>query len=284
VDALAGLMFAYQLQRRPEEAHMALQRLFEYTTALNDPACPALAATSGIRLSIMQGQMGSAITRVEATAPPPAEVMLFWLEIPCISHCRALIAQGSAVNLRKAEDRLQAYVELNESHHNTFQLIGILCLQAMVFEKRRKPAEACATLERAVTLSRTGGFIFPFLELGPQMADLLNKLIKKNFEVDFIRKLLAAFHHVGQSGPKTPSHKDSPPPSTTQPLIEPLSHRELDVLELLSKRLQNKEIAEKLSISPLTVKSHLKNIYQKLSVGNRRQAVERAGELGILTK
>ena len=70
-------------------------------------------------------------------------------------------------------------------------------------------------------------------------------------------------------------------PLPQQSLVEPLSHRELDVLELLYKRLQNKEIAEQLNISAMTVKAHLRNIYRKLDVATRREAVEKAATLGI---
>jgi len=74
----------------------------------------------------------------------------------------------------------------------------------------------------------------------------------------------------------------SPANSDAQPLLEPLTDRELDILPLLCQRLTNKEIAQDLQISPHTVHSHIKNIYTKLNVNNRRQAANRAHELGLV--
>jgi LuxR family maltose regulon positive regulatory protein len=71
-------------------------------------------------------------------------------------------------------------------------------------------------------------------------------------------------------------------PPRPQPLLEPLTNRELDTMELLGKRLSNKEIARELSVSVETVKTHLQNIFQKLGVDKRREAIDKARELGLL--
>ncbi|MFC2046642.1 response regulator transcription factor, partial [Chloroflexota bacterium] len=83
-------------------------------------------------------------------------------------------------------------------------------------------------------------------------------------------------------GPPAPARVlSSPAGDATGGLVEPLTPRELDVLALLAQGLTNKEIAQRLVISPGTVKQHAYNLYQKLQVGNRQQAVKRASDLEI---
>jgi LuxR family maltose regulon positive regulatory protein len=123
------------------------------------------------------------------------------------------------------------------------------------------------------------------------MAELLKELRKQNISVQYIEKILAAFPDTAPTAPVSDlrSIKDKrkfESKTVTQmqnSRIEPLTNRELDVLELLAQRLQNKEIAEKLFVSPVTVKSHLESIYQKFNVNNRREAVDKATALKIIT-
>jgi LuxR family maltose regulon positive regulatory protein len=213
-----------------------------------------------------------------------------WLEAPSITQARVLTAAGSEQNLLDATRRLQAIREVCEACRFPCQVIEVGTLQSLALEKLGRGGEACHALEETIKLSRPGGWIRPFVEAGPPMVDLLKQLFKNSTAADYIEKILAAFGdegdvHARPSPMKDPAPSDvspAPSPAPIQPLVEPLTHRELDVLELLSERLQNKEIAEKLSISPLTVKSHLQSIYQKLCVENRRQALEKSRELGIL--
>ena len=104
------------------------------------------------------------------------------------------------------------------------------------------------------------------------MASLMEAAAKRRIAPDYVRHLLAAFGTSGDS------------PRVTQDLVEPLSDRELEVLRLLATDLDGPGIAGELVVSLHTVRSHTKSIYAKLGVNNRRAAVRRAGELGLLSR
>jgi LuxR family maltose regulon positive regulatory protein len=110
--------------------------------------------------------------------------------------------------------------------------------------------------------------------LGPSLADLLRQLARRGVAVDYLSHVLAAF----DSG----SDATLPTVDLQAGFIEPLTERELEILLLFDERLTNQEIAQQLVISPKTVKRHASNIYQKLSVSNRREAATKAKELGLL--
>ncbi|MCJ7542328.1 MAG: response regulator [Desulfobacterales bacterium] len=285
VDSMAGLIFSYQAEGQPDQAGETIQKLLKYVASQSDPTYLMIADSCNVRLSIMQGELVSAMGWLQESSPP-VENMVWWLEIPAVTRCRALLAKGSHESLEKAEIKLRELLQLNQDNHNTCHTIHILPLLVMVYHKQGRDDEALTILEEAVDLAKPGGWIRPFVELGSPMADLLNQLLRQNVAVDYIEKLLAAFSDQQTGPPSLPlSPSPHPPvsPSTRpQPLVEPLTNRELDILDLLAQRLQNKEIADKLFISPETVKTHLNNIYQKLNVTNRRHAVERAKTLGIL--
>jgi LuxR family maltose regulon positive regulatory protein len=129
----------------------------------------------------------------------------------------------------------------------------------------------------AVQLAEPEGFITIFLEQGPHVATALQELLtQKQLEtVDpaYVERILAVF-------PKDESSFASA--AVTGTLIEPLSKRELEVLQLIGQGLSNREIAEHLVVTLHTVKKHSSNIYDKLGVNSRTQAVAEARRLNLL--
>jgi len=130
-------------------------------------------------------------------------------------------------------------------------------------------------LEEAVILAKPGWLVRTFVDLGPPLAGLLRQLARRGVAVEYLNHILTAF-----------DSELEPPLAVVDPLaefVEPLTERELEILLLLDERLTNQEIAQQLVISPKTVKRHASNIYQKLMVHDRREAVEKARNLGILS-
>ena len=195
------------------------------------------------------------------------------------------MAQDTAVSRQQAADILDQLHDFLVSIHNNQSLIHVLALQALLHQTCGEIPTALEKLSAALSLSEPGGFIRPFVDLGPRMADLLKQLIKQNIAVGYIKRIIDAFKEDEHRTVPDASEKNSSSPylPISQPLVEPLSNREIEILELVSQRLRDKEIAAKLFISYQTVKKHLHNIYGKLNVSGRRKAVEKAETLGILT-
>ena len=155
--------------------------------------------------------------------------------------------------------------------------IDILIAQAHACHARTDRAGATAALRRAVVLAEPEGYVRTFVGYGPPMASLLKLTAKESNASSYVRRLLAAAVAAG-TGAGTGAGV------AAQPLIEPLSDREREVLRLLESDLDGPDIARELTVSVATVRTHIQNIYAKLGVTNRRAAVLRAHELGLLSR
>ena len=291
LDSLVGLALTYQALEQPDGVEATASLLLEFAQEKNYPAAMTIARSCQARLSLMQGDLKSAVRWLETAdlATDPG-VMFFWLGVPHITECRILAAQGSEASLQQAGEKLAEYEKNNTIQNNTHQLIDILLLQSLVYHKQSRGDEALAALTGAIRLAKPGGIIRPFLDLGPEMAKLLARLSQRGVAPVYIARIVAAFtDEMKDESPlqvaagadlsmAASSLAQGPSPS----LVEPLTPRELDVLALLAQGLTNREIAQKLVISHGTVRQHAYNLYQKLQVSNRQQAVMKAAELEIL--
>ncbi len=144
-----------------------------------------------------------------------------------------------------------------------------------------------STATKALELAEPEGFISPFIEEGQPVADLLTELLNGNLpekvQPAYIQQLLAAYPNPHPPQVETrPLPSAQSPAAVVQPLVEPLSARELEVLRLIAQGDSNQTIAEKLVITVSAVKKHTGNIYGKLNVNSRTQAVSRARQLSLL--
>jgi LuxR family maltose regulon positive regulatory protein len=151
-----------------------------------------------------------------------------------------------------------------------------MILQAVVLQVQGESDKAVGLLSDALTLALPGGFIRLFVDEDLPMARLLSEAAARGIMPGYIGTLLAAC--AADQG--TCADESSRP--HVQPLIEPLSHRELEVLHLIAEGLSNQEVSERLFLALDTVKGHNRKIFGKLQVQRRTEAVARGRELGLL--
>ncbi len=153
--------------------------------------------------------------------------------------------------------------------------IQVYVLQALVLRKCGNEAKAAGALERALVLAQRGGYVQTFVSEGAPIVPLLRLVVECDSVRGYVSQLLDILGDCASPGGVATDLEGLSS-------IERLSEREIEVLELVAQGLTNREIGERLFITQGTVKAHTANIYGKLSVRSRIQAVARARALGIL--
>jgi LuxR family maltose regulon positive regulatory protein len=189
-----------------------------------------------------------------------------------ISLARVHLAQQETEQALKTLEGLE---EQAQAAGRLTQAIEICLLQALALHTQGESAAALAPFEQCLTLAEPEGYVRLFLEAGAAVIPLLRQAASNGTRPKYANRLLAAFAVEEEASVPASQLSDS------QALLEPLTQRELEVLHLICEGCSNQQISERLVVTINTVKKHTSNIYSKLGVKRRTQAVARARELGL---
>lgn len=272
----------------------ALQVIHDFEGQVHEtwigPWHAALLAACRARLWLAQGQLALAsqwgrdhAARLEGDVFSLRPLVKY--EFAHTTLARVRLAEGRA---EEAARLLEQLLAVAEAEGWIGHVIEILALQALAQHMQGATMQALTTIARALTLAEPEGYVRTFVDEGAPMAELLRMLHAEcrrqhNPLASYAERLIGAFSTAilpdGESRMTQDVHRSS---FVVQPLVEPLSERELEVLRLLAAGLESPEIAHELIIGVSTVRTHIKNIYGKLGVHGRVQAIERARILGLV--
>lgn len=249
-----------------------------------DPNVRPVAAVKA-RVWLKQGRLTEAVQWAHGRGLSANDDLSYLHEFEHITLARVLIAQfqqtGQASAIDQAHGLLARLLREAEAGGRTGSVIEILLLQALAQQAQGNVTGALAALARALALAEPEGYVRLFVDEGPPMAQLLSSAAAQGIMPGYIGKLLVSFsatpldREAGNQAAPSTGHGPSP-------LIEPLSERELEVLALIAEGLSNQEISERLFLALSTVKGHNRNLFGKLQVQRRTEAVARARALGLV--
>jgi LuxR family transcriptional regulator, maltose regulon positive regulatory protein len=250
-------------------------------------------ATRKTRVWVAQGRLGQALGWAREQGLSAENELSYLHEFDYITLARVRLAQyqsGCADrSILEVMGLLERLLKAAEEGGRTGSVIEILILQAIAYHAQGDLPAALLSLQHALALAEPEGYVRMFLDEGSSMLQLLREASEREIMPwqglpNYTDKLLAAFEAKKQNNEYKPDltpalpegHRDG------EPLIEPLSQRELKILQLIAQGLSNREIGERLFLALDTVKGHNRKIFDKLQVQSRTEAVARARELGLL--
>ncbi len=278
-----ALSLTYQAMGRAEKASQIIESLLGHMLETGNGDLLELCQVFRADLALSRGDVAEADFWAQNTTPSPlAPAYRFYT--PHLTLPKVLLARRTEKSLGEAQALLSRMADYHASIHSTRVLIDVHVLKALVHVMQGDDSRGLEKLAEALALAEPGGFMRPFLDQGQEMANLLGRIVEQNRNQRYAERVLDALirgkteSSSGRSDDRSRSRSSLQP----DPLVEPLSNREIEVLKILGKGLSNRDIARSLFISPETVKRHLSTIYRKLDVKNRQQAIVSAGCIGIL--
>jgi LuxR family maltose regulon positive regulatory protein len=282
-DAVAGLALIHQIKGEKAEALQMVEAISQFD--LEQSGSEDI-RTQSLRASIMllQGDLEGAANWLHSLPDQVPDQPFMWLEEPNMTRAHILVSRYSKTNPQLVMKIIDILDEIADRTHNTRFKIQILAMRSLVLDDQGKTSEADSVLDDALDLARLGGFIRVFVDLGNPMKAILIRLARKDGTAEMIRRILAAFPYTDTelASNETSAQAIQQPTTGNRALPEPLTPRELEILELLRGPSSIKEIALKLNIQYSTAKRYTINIYSKLGVNQRWNAVARAEDLKIL--
>lgn len=221
-----------------------------------------------VRLWITQGNLEKASHIVQESGVTIKDEISFLRELEFLALLRLLLAKGDYEASLILSRRI---LKKAETARQIRRMIEVLVLQALIFQGRKDLDQALTALKNALSLAKPESYIRTFVDEGEPMVRLLHLARSRQIETEYVTELLSAMEKV--------AGKTQHP---AQPLITPLTAREVEVLKLIEAGHSNQDIANHLVISMPTVKRHISNIYTKLGAKSRTQAIAIGKELKLI--
>lgn len=270
--SLLSLALVHQAEGREEEARKLTDDAAAFVGEMGNEFLQPSVDSFRALMALLQGRVAEAADWSAAFDRATPFVPTLQCEYAPLTFAKALIALATPASLSEAATVLTGLESTLRKSGGRVFLIEVLALQARLRDLEGDAEGALAVLAEAVDLAGEGGPVRAFADLGKEtgrrIVTLLQEHSRRTGDHEGTRPILKAI---------------SPDPSRPQDLVEPLTRRELEVLSLLARDMQNKEIGAQLFISPKTVEGHTLNIYQKLGASGRREAVAHARAIGILS-
>ena len=267
-----ALACTFQATGRADKARETASRIEEGMFRIRNEAFLHHARAFNAELALRQGRIEEAVRWAKAYDPEPFR-LIYRFYAPEITLAKVLIAEGTKESHSRAESYLSRLTLFLSRTHGKMFSIPSLALQALLLSRQGDEEIALALLERSVALAQPGGAVRVLADLDPEICRLLKRLHLDEDGTRYVDRVLAAFR----------TDAGSKPDSERLPAgVGALTRRQLEILELLARRWSNKEIAAQARVSAGTVKRHTEDIYRKLGVHGRREAVDKAVGLGIL--